>query len=64
MAQQDGDEWVINGTKNWITHGKSGHVAVLIARTGELLDSKGMTAFIIERGTKGFSAGKKKINLV
>jgi len=63
VAQQDGDEWVINGTKNWITHGKSGHVAVLIARTGELLDSKGMTAFIIERGTKGFSAGKKENKL-
>ena len=63
VAQQDGDEWVINGTKNWITHGKSGHVAVLIARTGELLDSKGMTAFMIERGTKGFSAGKKENKL-
>ncbi len=63
VAQKDGDEWVINGTKNWITHGKSGHVAVLIARTGELLDSKGMTAFIIERGTKGFSAGKKENKL-
>lgn len=63
VAQQDGDEWVINGTKNWITHGKSGHIAVLIARTGELLDSKGMTAFIIERGTKGFSAGKKENKL-
>ncbi len=63
VAQQDGNEWVINGTKNWITHGKSGHVAVLIARTGELLDSKGMTAFIIERGTKGFSAGKKENKL-
>ena len=49
VAEQDGDYYVINGSKNFITHGKSGHVAVVIARTGELLDSHGMTAFIIER---------------
>lgn len=63
VAQRDGDYYVINGTKNWITHGKSGDVAVLIARTGELLDSHGMSAFIIERGTPGFSAGKKENKL-
>ena len=63
VAEKDGDHYVINGTKNWITHGKSGHVAVVIARTGELLDSRGMTAFIVERGTEGFTAGKKENKL-
>ncbi len=63
VAQKDGDYYVLNGTKNWITHGKSGHVAVVIVRTGELLDSKGMTAFVIERGTPGFMAGKKENKL-
>ncbi|MFM7053275.1 MAG: acyl-CoA dehydrogenase family protein [Bacteroidota bacterium] len=63
VAKQDGDHWVINGTKNWITHGKSGDVAVVLARTGELLDSKGITAFIVERGTSGFKAGKKENKL-
>ncbi|MFM8951054.1 MAG: acyl-CoA dehydrogenase family protein [Bacteroidota bacterium] len=63
VAKQDGDHWVINGTKNWITHGKSGDVAVVLARTGELLDSKGITAFIVERGTPGFKAGKKENKL-
>jgi len=62
-ATRDGDHWVINGTKSWITHGMSGHVAVVIARTGELLDSRGMTAFIVERGTPGFHAGKKENKL-
>lgn len=57
-AVKDGNEWVINGTKNWITHGLSGDVAVVLIRTGELLDSKGITAFIIEKGTPGFSAVK------
>jgi len=59
-AVQDGDYWVLNGTKSWITHGRSGEVAVVIVRTGELLDSRGMTAFIVERGTPGFSGGKKR----
>ena len=59
-AVQDGDEWVINGTKNWITHGLSGDVAVVLIRTGDLLDSNGITAFIIEKGTPGFSAVKIK----
>lgn len=63
VAEQDGDHYILNGTKNWITHGKSGHVAVVIARTGELLDSHGMTAFVVERGTAGFNAGKKENKL-
>ncbi len=63
VAEKDGDYYVINGAKNWITHGKSGQVAVLIARTGKLLDSHGMSAFIIERGTPGFYAGKKENKL-
>ncbi len=63
VAKQDGDYWVINGAKNWITHGKTGDVAVLLARTGELLDSRGITAFIVERGTPGFKAGKKENKL-
>jgi alkylation response protein AidB-like acyl-CoA dehydrogenase len=57
-AVKDGNEWVLNGTKNWITHGLSGDVAVVLIRTGELLDSKGITTFIIEKGTPGFSAVK------
>jgi len=62
-AKQDGDHWVINGTKTFITHGKSGDVIVAIVRTGELLDSHGMTAFVVERGTPGFNAGKKEDKL-
>lgn len=62
-AKKDGDHWVINGTKNWITHGKSGDVAVVLVRTGELLDSRGITAFAVERTTPGFSAGKKENKL-
>jgi len=56
----EGNEWVLNGSKNFITHGKSGDVAVVIARTGEKGDSRGMSAYIIEKGTPGFSAGKKE----
>ena len=63
VAVQDGDDYVINGTKNWITHGISGEVAVVIVRTGELLDSHGMTAFVVESGTPGFNAGKKENKL-
>ncbi|MCB0585371.1 MAG: acyl-CoA dehydrogenase family protein [Phaeodactylibacter sp.] len=63
VAEKDGDYYVINGTKNFITHGKSGQVAVVVVRTGELLDSRGMTAFVIEKGTPGFSAGKKENKL-
>ena len=62
-AEKDGEYWVLNGAKNWITHGKSGHVAVVIARTGEPLDSHGMTTFVVERGTPGFKAGKKENKL-
>ncbi|HCZ35222.1 MAG TPA: acyl-CoA dehydrogenase, partial [Cytophagales bacterium] len=60
VAIKDGDYYVINGAKNFITHGKSGDVAVVIARTGQVGDSHGMTAFIIEKGTPGFAAGKKE----
>ncbi|WKZ59447.1 MAG: acyl-CoA dehydrogenase [Cyclobacteriaceae bacterium] len=63
VAVKDGDYYVINGAKNFITHGKSGNVAVVIVRTGEVGDSRGMTAFVIEKGTPGFSAGKKENKL-
>lgn len=62
-AVQDGDYWILNGAKNFITHAISGDVAVVIARTGEKGDSHGMTAFIIEKGTPGFSSGKKEDKL-
>jgi len=63
VAIKDGDYYVLNGAKNFITHGKSGDVAVVIARTGKVGDSHGMTAFIIEKGTPGFAAGKKENKL-
>jgi alkylation response protein AidB-like acyl-CoA dehydrogenase len=63
VAEQDGDYYILNGAKNFITHGASGDVAVVIARTGDLLDSHGMTAFVVERGTPGFSGGKKEKKL-
>jgi len=63
VAKKDGNDWIINGSKNWITHGKSGDIAVVLARTGELLDSKGITAFVVERGTPGFRGGKKENKL-
>ncbi len=63
VAVRDGDHYIINGAKNFITHGKSGNVAVVIARTGEVGDSHGMTAFIIEKGTPGFSPGRKENKL-
>ena len=59
-AVADGDHYVINGAKNFITHGISGDVAVVVVRTGEKGDSKGMTSFVIEKGTPGFSSGKKE----
>ncbi len=62
-ARKEGSEWVLNGTKCWITHGISSDVVVAIVRTGDLLDSKGMTAFVIERGTPGLKAGKKENKL-
>ncbi len=63
VAEKDGDYYVINGAKNWITHGKSGDVAVVLARSGDLLDSNGISAFIVEQGTPGFHAGKKENKL-
>jgi alkylation response protein AidB-like acyl-CoA dehydrogenase len=62
-AVKDGDHWVVNGAKNFITHGISGDVAVVVVRTGEKGDSKGMTAFVFEKGMKGFSSGKKENKL-
>lgn len=62
-AVKDGNDWVLNGTKNWITHGKSGEVAVVICRTGEPRAKNNATAFIVERGTPGFSGGKKENKL-
>ena len=62
-AVKDGDFWVINGAKNFITHAISGDIAVVIARTGEKGDSRGMTAFVIEKGTQGLTSGKKEDKL-
>jgi alkylation response protein AidB-like acyl-CoA dehydrogenase len=62
-AVKDGDYWMINGSKNFITHAISGDVAVVMVRTGEKGDSHGMSAFIIEKGTPGFMAGKKENKL-
>ncbi len=62
-AVRDGDDWIINGTKNWITHGISGDIAVVIARTGEPRTRDNSTAFIVERGTAGFQGGKKENKL-
>jgi alkylation response protein AidB-like acyl-CoA dehydrogenase len=62
-ARKDGNTWVLNGTKNFITHGISGDIAVVIARNAEKGDSRGMTAFVVERGTPGFTAGKKENKL-
>ena len=63
VGKQDGDYWVINGAKCWITHGKSASALVVMVRTGELLDSHGMTAFIIDSDTPGFSPGRKENKL-
>lgn len=63
VAKRDGDHYVINGTKTFITHAISGQVAVVIVRTGEVGDSHGMSAFIVEKGTPGFSSGKKQNKL-
>jgi len=62
-AVKQGDQWVLNGTKSWITHGKTGEIAVVICRTGEPRTSGNSTAFVVERGTPGFSAGKKENKL-
>jgi len=62
-AKKDGNNWIINGTKNWITHGKSGDIAVVVARTGEPRAKNNATSFVVERGTPGFSGGKKENKL-
>ncbi len=62
-AVQEGSDWILHGTKCWITHGVSGHVAVVLARTGEPGAKENSTAFIVERGTPGFSGGKKENKL-
>ena len=62
-AVKDGDDWIINGTKCWITHGRSGDIAVVICRTGEPRSKDNSTAFIVEKGTAGFSGGKKENKL-
>tara|TARA_B100000035_G_scaffold240680_1_gene209025 strand:+ start:2481 stop:3647 length:1167 start_codon:yes stop_codon:yes gene_type:complete len=62
-ATRKGSKWVLNGTKNFITHGKSGDVAVVIFRTGPVGEKNNSTAFVIERGTRGFEAGKKENKL-
>lgn len=62
-AVKDGDYYILNGAKNFITHGKSGDIAVVIARNGDKGDSRGMSAFVIEKGTAGFSSGKKENKL-
>jgi alkylation response protein AidB-like acyl-CoA dehydrogenase len=63
VAVKEGDYYILNGAKNFITHARSGQVAVVIVRTGSVGDSHGMTAFIIEKGTPGFSSGKKENKL-
>jgi alkylation response protein AidB-like acyl-CoA dehydrogenase len=63
VAVKDGSHWVLNGAKNFITHAISGDIAVVIVRTGEKGDSRGMTAFVIEKGTPGFNSGKKENKL-
>ncbi|MES2004665.1 MAG: acyl-CoA dehydrogenase family protein [Bacteroidota bacterium] len=62
-AVKEGDSWVLNGTKSWITHGKSGDIAVVICRTGEPRTSGNSTAFVVEKGTPGFAGGKKENKL-
>ncbi|HJS00377.1 MAG TPA: acyl-CoA dehydrogenase family protein [Flavobacterium sp.] len=62
-AKRDGDFWIVNGAKNFITHAISGDISVVIVRTGDKGDSRGMTAFVFEKGTPGFSSGKKENKL-
>jgi len=63
VAMRDGSDWVLNGAKNFITHGRSGNVAVVVARTGEPNTSRNATAFVVERGTAGFTGGRKEDKL-
>ena len=62
-AVREGNDWILNGAKNWITHGISGDIAVVITRTGEPRAKNNATAFVVERGTPGFQAGKKENKL-
>ncbi|SDW90862.1 Acyl-CoA dehydrogenase [Hydrobacter penzbergensis] len=62
-AVKDGDHWILNGTKNWITHGRSSHLAVVVCRTGQPRARSNATAFVVERGTPGFTGGKKENKL-
>ncbi len=62
-AVREGNDWILNGTKSWITHGRSGDIAVVICRTGEPRTSGNSTAFVVERGMPGFSGGKKENKL-
>lgn len=62
-AVRDGSDWILNGSKNWITHGISGEIAVVITRTGDPRTKNNATAFVVERGTPGFQAGKKENKL-
>lgn len=63
VATREGNDWILNGTKNWITHGITGDVAVVLARTGEPRTKNNISAFIVEKGTPGFAAGKKENKL-
>ena len=62
-AKKEGDHWIVNGAKNFITHAISGDIAVVVVRTGKKGDSKGMTAFVFEKGMPGFYSGKKENKL-
>src|ERR1043165_8915523 len=62
-AGSDGDCWVINGSKQFITHGRTGDVMVVMAVTNRAKGSRGISAFIVEQGTPGFRAGKKENKL-
>ena len=62
-AKKDGNFYILNGAKNFITHGISGNIAVVLARTGEKGERRNATAFVVERGTPGFYAGKKENKL-
>ena len=62
-ATRDGDSWVLNGTKQFITHGRGGDVMVVMAVTNRAKGSRGISAFIVERDTKGLRAGKKEDKL-
>lgn len=62
-AVRDGNDWILNGTKNWITHGITGEVVVVLARTGEPRAKNNITAFIVDKGTPGFTSGKKENKL-